>query len=108
MSTTFKNKYNNKFNQPLNKANSISDISKQTGIKKSILQDVFDRGVGAAETNPSSVRSKSGNKRSGGYPLYNRMSGEQWGYGRLYGFVMKNPKQVNIGKPDRDLFKKIK
>lgn len=108
MTTTFKNKYNNKYNQPLNKSNSINSISKQTGIKISILQAVFDRGVGAAETNPASVRSKLGNKRQGGYPLSNRMSPEQWGYGRLYGFVMRNPKQVSIGKPDRDLFNKIK
>jgi hypothetical protein len=27
---------------------------------------------------------------------------------RVYGFVMKNPKQVGEGKPDNDLFKKIK
>jgi len=106
--STFKNKYNKKYKQPLNKANSISDISKNTGIKKSILQDVFNRGVGASKTNPSSVRNKYGEKIQGGFPLSKRMSPDQWGYGRLYGFVMKNPKQVGSGKPDYDLFKKIK
>ena len=36
------------------------------------------------------------------------MSAEQWGFARVYGFVMKNPKQVGEGKPDDDLFRKIK
>ena len=106
---TFKEKYNKKYKQPLNTSNSIDDISKQTGIKKSILQDAYNRGVGASKTNPQSVRNdKTGQKKAGGYSAQKRMSPERWGMGRLYGFVMKNPKQVGKGKPDRDLFDKIK
>lgn len=103
---TFKQQYNKKYKQPLNTSNSIDDISKQTGIKKSILQDAYNRGVGASKTNPQSVRNKITGKK-GAIPSM-RMSPERWGMGRLYGFVMKNPKQVGKGKPDRDLFDKIK
>jgi len=105
--STFKSKYNNKYGFPKNESHSVEDISKKTGIKKSILQDVYDRGVGAWKSNPSSVRSKSGDKKDSGFPLSKRMTKERWAYGRVYGFVMKNPKQVGEGKPDDDLFKKL-
>ena len=105
--STFKSKYNNKYGFPKNESHSVEDISKTTGIKKSILQDVYDRGVGAWKSNPTSVRSKSGDKKDGGFPLSKRMTKERWAYGRVYGFVMKNPKQVGEGKPDSDLYKKL-
>jgi len=105
--STFKSKYNNKYGFPKNESHSVEDISKKTGIKKSILQDVYDRGIGAWKSNPTSVRSKSGAKKDSGYPLSKRMTKERWAYGRVYGFVMKNPKQVGDGKPDSDLYEKI-
>ncbi len=105
--STFKSKYNNKYGFPKNESHSVEDISKKTGIKKSILQDVYDRGIGAWKSNPTSVRSKSGDKKDSGFPLSKRMTKERWAYGRVYGFVMKNPKQVGEGKPDDDLFKKL-
>ena len=77
--------------------------------KKSILQQAYNRGIGAAKTNPQRVRNRqTGMKRSQGFSPAKRMSNEQWGYGRLYGFVMKNPKQIGKDKPDNDLFIKIK
>tara|TARA_R100000951_G_scaffold100487_1_gene91327 strand:- start:27 stop:347 length:321 start_codon:yes stop_codon:yes gene_type:complete len=105
--STFKSKYNNKYGFSKNESHSVQDISKTTGIKKSILQDVYDRGVGAWKSNPTSVRSKSGDKKDSGFPLSQRMTKERWAYGRVYGFVMKNPKQVGEGKPDSDLYKKL-
>jgi hypothetical protein len=105
--STFKSKYNNKYGFPKNQSHSVQDISKTTGIKESILQDVYDRGIGAWKSNPTSVRSKSGDKKDSGFPLSKRMTKERWAYGRVYGFVMKNPKQVGEDKPDNDLYKKI-
>jgi hypothetical protein len=105
--STFKSKYNNKYGFPKNESHSVQDISKTTGIKKSILQEVYDRGIGAWKSNPTSVRSKSGDKKDSGFPLSKRMTKERWAYGRVYGFVMKNPKQVGDGKPDSDLYEKI-
>ncbi len=105
--STFKSKYNKKYGFPKNESHSVEDISKTSGIKKTILQDVYDRGIGAWKSNPTSVRSKSGDKKDSGFPLSKRMTKERWAYGRVYGFVMKNPKQVGEGKPDDDLYKKL-
>ena len=100
---TFKQKFNKKFNQPINQANSLNDIARLTKINKKILQQVFNRGIGAYKSSPSSVRSKSGEKKAGGFSPANRMSKEQWAIARVYGFVGNNPKQVGKGKPDNDL-----
>lgn len=101
---TFKQDFNKKYNQPLNKANDLNDITKLTKIKKSILQKVYNRGIGAFKSNPQSVRSKAGDKRPSGFSPANRMSKEQWAIARVYGFVMGNKKQIGKGQPDRDLY----
>lgn len=106
--STFRQKYNLKYKFKRDSSHSLEDIAKTTGIKKSILQDVFSRGVGARKSNPESVRSATTGKKVGGKSLRGKMSAEAWGQSRVYGFVMKNPKQVGEGKPDNDLFKKIK
>ena len=93
MVTTNKMKFNKRFKQPLQQANSKSDIVKLTGIPLRILNDVFDRGVGAYKTNPQSVRKSV-------------KSPEQWAYARLYSFIMKQP--GTWGKADKDLADKVK
>ena len=104
---TWKEKYNKKNGFEKTQSHSLKDIAKTTRIKKSILQAVYDRGIGAWKTNPQSVRNKEGKKREGGYPLAERMSKEQWGYARVFGFVGRNVKQVADGQPDNDLYLKI-
>ena len=104
---TFKQKFNLKYKQDKNQSNSIEDIASLTGIKKSILQEVYERGYGASLSNPESVRQQGTFKKGKGI-FKNRLSSEQWAFGRLYGFVMNNPKQVGQGKPDDDLMRKIK
>jgi len=104
MVETFRNKYNKKYGFKRDDSHSLNDIAKKTGIKKSILQQVYNRGVGARKTNVSSVRNVKGVKGGAG----KKMSAEQWAFGRVYGFVMKNLKQVGSGKPDNDLFKQVK
>lgn len=108
MVLTNKQKFNKTYGFKRDESHSIGDIAKKSGISKSILQQVFNRGVGARITNPESVRSVKDGKKRGGKSLAGKMSAEQWGMARVYGFVMKNPKQVAEGKPDNDLFKKIK
>lgn len=105
--STNKQKFNKKYKQPLNQPNSKKDISKLTGIPMSILNEVFDRGVGARKTNPQSVRSASNpSKKPGGKSLRGKMSAEQWGMSRIYSFVMKQP--GTWGKADKDLAEKVK
>ena len=45
-----------KYKQPKNQSNGKDDISRLTKIPMKILDDVYDRGVGAYKTNPQSVR----------------------------------------------------
>jgi hypothetical protein len=75
MVETYKNKFNKKFKQPKDKANSIQDVSKLTGFKLSGLKTIFNKGVGAYKTNPASVR-----------PTVK--SPEQWAMARVYSAVM--------------------
>jgi hypothetical protein len=93
MVQTNKQKFNKKYKQPINQANSKKDISKLTGISVKILDDVFDRGVGAYKTNPKSVRPSV-------------KSPEQWAFGRVYSFVMKQ--KGTWGKADKDLADKVR
>ena len=93
MVKTNKNKFNEKYKQPKNQANSKKDISKLTGIPMKILDDVFDRGVGAYKSNPGSVRPSV-------------KSPEQWAFGRIYSFVMKQ--KGTWGKADKDLADKVR
>lgn len=108
MVETFRQKYNKKYGFARDASHSLDDIAKQTKIKKSILQEIYNRGIGARITNPESVRSATTGKKVGGKSLKGKLSGPAWAFGRVYGFVMQNPKQVGEGKPDSDLFKKIK
>ena len=104
---TNKQKFNKKYKQPLNEPNSKSKIVKLTGIPKRILDEVFDRGVGARKSNPQSVRSvKNPSKKPGGKSLAGKMSAEQWGMARVYSFVMKQP--GTWGRADKDLADKVK
>jgi hypothetical protein len=73
-SNAFKKRHGIPISQPL----SLADISALSKMPVKALQEVFNKGVGAYHTNPASVR-----------PTVK--SPEQWGYARLYSFVMKRP-----------------
>ncbi len=92
MVDTYKMKFNRKYKQKLSQPNSKQDISKLTGVPVSILDDVFDRGVGAYKTNRASVRPSV-------------KSPEQWAYARIYSFVMGGKTQKTA---DADLWAKFK
>ena len=85
MVLTYKQQFNKKYGQPLTKSNSLSDIAKLTGYKKSGLQTIFNKGIGAFKTNPQSVRPSV-------------KSPEQWGYSRLYASVNPKSKSYTIDK----------
>lgn len=104
MVETNKQKFNKKYGFPKDEGHSKAEIAKLTGIKKSILDEVYDRGVGARKTNPESVRSLDGKKR-GGKSLKGKMSAEQWAFGRIYSFVMGGKTRSTA---DKDLWEKHK
>ena len=103
---TNKEKFNKKYGFKRDEGHSKSEISRITGIPKSILDKVYDRGVGARKSNPSSVRSATTGKKVGGRSLKGKMSAEQWAMGRVYAFVMKSP--GTWSGADKDLAEKVK
>lgn len=75
MVLTYKNKFNLKYNQPKDKSNSLSEISKLSGYKLSGLRKIIKKGEGAYFSNPQSVRPQV-------------KSARQWGIARVYSAVM--------------------
>jgi len=88
-SVAFKMKHKIKTTEGL----SLPEIAKLSKMPVKALQEVFNRGIGAYKTNPSSVRKSVS-------------SPEQWAYGRVYAFVMKT-KSVFYGA-DNDIRKEYK
>jgi hypothetical protein len=104
--TTNKNKFNTKYGFPKDTGHSKAEISRLTGIPISILNKVYDRGLGARKSNPESVRSASTGKKVGGKSLKGKMSGNAWGFGRIYSFIMKQ--KGTWSGADKDLADKVK
>lgn len=75
MVLTYKNKFNAKYGFAKDAPHSIAEIAKITGYKKSGLEVIYNKGVGAFRTNPKSVR-----------PMVK--SPEQWAMARIYSAVM--------------------
>ena len=96
MVLSYKQQFNKKYGFKKDEPHSKKDIAKITGISKSILDKVFDRGVGAWKNNQESVRNVKGVKGGPG----KKMSKEQWSYARIYSFVMGGKTQKTA---DRDL-----
>jgi hypothetical protein len=69
------------------KSYSLNELSKITGIPMSILQQVYNRGIGAYKSNPQSVRLKGSFKKGVNAPLSMKLSKEQWAYARVYSFI---------------------
>ena len=102
MVLTNKQKFNKKYKFKLSEPHSKEEISKLTGVSMNILDKVYYRGIGARKSSPQSVRSLSGQK-IGGSSLAGKMSGPQWGYSRIYSFVMGGKTQKTA---DKDLWDK--
>ncbi len=75
---TWKQKFNKKYNQPLNKSNSLKEISKLTKISVKELTNIREKGEAAYYNNPQSVRPQVKNPT-------------QWGIARVYSAVMGGP-----------------
>jgi hypothetical protein len=82
--TTNKQKFNLMYLRDKNEPNSKEEISKLTKIPIKFLNEIYDRGVGAWETNPSSVRRVKGKK----------IPKEAWAMARIYAFVVKRKQGV--------------
>jgi hypothetical protein len=88
-----------------NESYSLDDLSKVSGVSKSILQDVYNRGIGAY-SNLKSVRLKSDfskNPDTKKFPASARLSKEQWAMARVYSFLNKG---TTYKTTDSDLARK--
>ena len=108
--TTYKDKYNKKFNKGLDISNNKTKISKQTRIPKKILDEVYDRGIGAYKTNLSSVRLKGSFKKDTDMRkgASKRLSKEQWAIARVYAFVIKTLNKREPQNQDLDLIEEAR
>jgi hypothetical protein len=71
---------------------SLGELSKVSKVSRPILQQVYDRGIGAYKTNPTSVRMKGTFRKGVNAPYSKKLSKEQWAMARVYSFLDGNPK----------------
>jgi hypothetical protein len=78
---TWKEKFNKKYNQPKDTSNSLAKIAKLTGIKRSALQKIYNKGVGAFKT--------AGPNRP-------NMTEESWAMARVYASISPGSKSSKV------------
>ena len=100
---THRERYLKKMKLDKDRGYSIPELSKVSGVPKNILQQVFNRGVGARLTNPQSVRLIATGQKNNSKSLVGKMSAEQWGMARVYSFLNKG---TTYKTTDADLAKK--
>jgi hypothetical protein len=83
--STYKQKFNKKYGFPLNEPHNLKEISDITGYQYKGIKTIFEKGEGAYNTNPKSVRK-------------NVKSPQQWAYARVYASVNPNSKSYQIDK----------
>jgi len=74
---------------------SLPELSKASGKSLSVLQKVYNRGIGAYKTNPTSVRMKGTYAKNVRAPMSAKLSKEQWAMARVYSYLDNNPKHDN-------------
>jgi len=77
------------------KSYSLSELAKIASVSESTLQEVYNRGIGAYKSDPTSVRMKGSFKKGVNAPMSQKLSKEQWAMARVYSFLDDNPKHDN-------------
>lgn len=78
-----------------NKSYNLEELAKISGYSLDTLQEVYNRGIGAYKTQPSSVRMKGSFVKGVNAPMSMKLSKEQWAYARVYSFLDGNRKHDN-------------
>jgi len=89
MPLTHKQQFNKRHGFDKDEPHSLMEIAKISKMKKSVLQEVYNRGTGAFKT---------------AGPSRPNMTKEQWSTARIYAFVNKLEKGVKLNH-DTDLIK---
>lgn len=89
--STHRERYLKKVGLSSKESHSLSELSKVSKVPERILQEVYNRGIGAWKSNPTSVRLKSDFSKnpSPAIPRSARLTKEQWGLSRVYSFLNK-------------------
>lgn len=103
---THKQQFNIRHKFDKDESHSKTELSKLSKINIKILDEVYDRGIGAYKTNPTSVRMKDSYKKNIKAPMSKKLSPEQWAMARVYAFINKIEKGIKLNH-DIDLMKKI-
>ena len=82
---TYKHDFNRKYGFKKEEDHSLKEISKITGYQLKGIQTIYNKGIGAYKTNPSSVRP-------------NVKSKERWAYARVYASLNPKSKAHKIDK----------
>ena len=89
MTATHKQQLNKRHGFDKDESHSLAKIAKISGMSLSKLRTVYNRGIGAYKTNPTSVRTKDTFKKNTNAPMKAKLSKEQWAKARVYAFVNK-------------------
>ena len=84
---------------PLDTSLSLLEIGRLAKVPYQALNDVYMRGLGAHKTNPESVRVRGTFVKDPSVPISQKLSAKQWGFARVYAFVMRT-KPVYYGADD--------
>jgi len=90
--TTHREHVLKKLGLDVNKHYSLDELAKSSGKSRSVLQEVYNRGIGAYKTNPQSVRMKGTFQKNVNAPMSMKLSKEQWAMARVFSFLDGNPK----------------
>ena len=82
---------------------SLRELAAHSGIRLAALNEVYRRGLGAAKTNPESIRLKGSFKKDPSAPRSMKLSAPQWAMARAYAFVDRGPSFYGA---DADIAKK--
>lgn len=80
---------------------SLRELSVFTKVPEYILQSVYNRGIGAYDTQPESVRLKHSFVKNVDAPMKYKLSKEQWAMARVYSFLDGNLKHDNDLRANR-------
>jgi len=73
------------------KSYSLEELSHISKVPLSILQEVYNRGIGAYKTNLKSVRLQGSYVKNVDAPAKYKLSKERWAMARVYSFLDGNP-----------------
>jgi len=81
-----------KANKLEDKGYSLEELAEISSVPMATLREVYNRGIGAYKTQPSSVRLKGSFVKGVRAPMSKKLSKEQWAMARVYSFLDGNPK----------------